>query len=275
MTDVTHAIRDAARAHAPDLYLSALLAPRPARDDLVTLAAYAGEIARVPLTVRDPMLAEIRLAWWRETIEKSEPGLRTGNPIADALLEVIERRKLVREEIMAPLLAHEHYLARGTLTAGAELDAYIDGAATASLRLAAAIIDPAGLDVALAGAAGGAWGRACLALELPHHLAHGRSLQDGVRPLTSDPTQGPEQSHEGADPMAALVGGARAQLALARPLFGAASRSIRAAVLPVALVEPYLRAVEKPGRDPARQVAEIAPVSRAWRLWLASAGGKV
>jgi phytoene synthase len=46
------------------------------------------------------------------------------------------------------------------------------------------------------------------------------------------------------------------------------------AILPVALVEPYLRALEGVGPNIARERAEISPITRAWRLWLAHARGR-
>ena len=39
-------------------------------------------------------------------------------------------------------------------------------------------------------------------------------------------------------------------------------RALRVAFLPLALVGPYLRALERPGRDLLREVAEIAPLRR-------------
>ena len=61
-------VRDAARAYDRDRYLSALLAPSRARDDLVVLAAYLGEIQRVPLMIREALAGEIRLQWWRDAL---------------------------------------------------------------------------------------------------------------------------------------------------------------------------------------------------------------
>ena len=55
------AVREAARSLEPDRYLSALLAPLAAREDLITLAAFLGEAARVPAIVSEPMIGEIRL----------------------------------------------------------------------------------------------------------------------------------------------------------------------------------------------------------------------
>ena len=45
------AVRAAARSLDRDRYLAALLSPRSARSDLIALAAFMGEVARIPLTV--------------------------------------------------------------------------------------------------------------------------------------------------------------------------------------------------------------------------------
>ena len=59
----------AARAHERDRYLAALLGPRPIRRDLIALAAFAGEVGRIPAFVTEPMMGRIRLQWWRERLE--------------------------------------------------------------------------------------------------------------------------------------------------------------------------------------------------------------
>ena len=53
------------------------------------------------------------------------------------------------------------------------------------------------------------------------------------------------------------------------------SPGVLPAILPVALVEPYLRALEKVGPNITRERAEISPITRAWRLWLAHARGRL
>ena len=55
-------------------WLSVLWAPAPARPALLALHAYDLEQQRVVAEARDPMLAEIRLAWWREQLEKLSAG---------------------------------------------------------------------------------------------------------------------------------------------------------------------------------------------------------
>ena len=76
---------DSARTYEPDRYLAALYAPDPARSRLMALAAFQGEITRIPATVREPLLAEIRLQWWRDALDHLRAGELTGHPAADRL----------------------------------------------------------------------------------------------------------------------------------------------------------------------------------------------
>ena len=61
---------------------------------------------------------------------------------------------------------------------------------------------------------------------------------------------------------------------LSRGLEAAVSRGALAGARPAALIEPYLRALQKPARDVLRQPADIAPLGRVARLWLASVRGR-
>ena len=58
------------KAADPDRWLSSRLVDDPAlRDALVGLYALNGELAKVAHSVRDPLMGDIRLAWWREALE--------------------------------------------------------------------------------------------------------------------------------------------------------------------------------------------------------------
>ena len=102
-------IRQSARAGEPDRYLASLLAPREVRADLIALAAFLSEIARIGREVSDPMPCEIRLQWWRDAL-LSSPVQVTGSPIADAFAATIARRKLSHEAISDLLDATAHQL---------------------------------------------------------------------------------------------------------------------------------------------------------------------
>jgi phytoene synthase len=67
-------------------WLSILWAPADARAALVALHAHDLEQQRVVAEAREPMLAEIRLAWWREQLEHLSAGkLAPPQPILRAL----------------------------------------------------------------------------------------------------------------------------------------------------------------------------------------------
>ena len=76
---------EAARIGAPDRYLAALYAPEPARGRLIALAAFEADLARISSSVREPLLAEIRLQWWRDALASATRGEATGHPVADRL----------------------------------------------------------------------------------------------------------------------------------------------------------------------------------------------
>jgi acyl CoA:acetate/3-ketoacid CoA transferase alpha subunit len=91
----SEAVAASARSGEPDRYLAALLAPPSARTHLLALAAFSSELARVPLLVtREPAMGQIRLQWWRDALEAPQAGARTGNPIADAVRDAMQRCEL-------------------------------------------------------------------------------------------------------------------------------------------------------------------------------------
>ena len=68
------AVRASARLNAPDRYYAALFAPAAVRDDLIALAAFCGEIARIGRQVSEPVMGEIRITWWRDALLAAEHG---------------------------------------------------------------------------------------------------------------------------------------------------------------------------------------------------------
>jgi phytoene synthase len=273
-------VRETARSHDPDRYLAALLAPRPARRDLVVIAAFAGELARIPHVVREPMMGEIRLQWWREAVEGFATGAATGNPVADAMGELVARRGLSREPLLAAIDAREADLYADPVADQGALDRYLAGTEGSFFALAAAVLGAAELPDAdrRAHHAGAALGMTRLLIDLPHHLARGRVplptmwLQEAGLPAGGLPAGRPAEVRA---VLARAVRYAREHLAGAQQLLAGASRSEFAAFLPLALVEPYLQAFEGRKHDPPREIVDIAPLRRVWRLWLAHRRGRI
>src|SRR5271157_5432659 len=56
------------RRHDRDRFQTVLFAPAARREALFALYAFNYEIARVRESVTEPMIGQIRLEWWRESI---------------------------------------------------------------------------------------------------------------------------------------------------------------------------------------------------------------
>ena len=52
-----------------DRFKSAMTAPLKFRGDLMVLYAFNLEVARAPWVTKEPMIAEMRLQWWRDVVE--------------------------------------------------------------------------------------------------------------------------------------------------------------------------------------------------------------
>ncbi|HYD07328.1 MAG TPA: squalene/phytoene synthase family protein [Reyranella sp.] len=78
-----------------DRFLAALFAPEPRRRGLLALLAFDHEIARTRTVTREPMLARIRLEWWREAAgEAAGEGKPRAQPVVESLSETVRRHGL-------------------------------------------------------------------------------------------------------------------------------------------------------------------------------------
>ena len=78
------------RRHDPDRFLCALFAPAARRDALFALLAYNHELARAREAARTPMVALMRLQWWRDAVEDAAAGKpprrhEVAAPVAEAI----------------------------------------------------------------------------------------------------------------------------------------------------------------------------------------------
>lgn len=67
MGDVTYCADQVAQAD-PDRFATIMLADPASRADLLALYAFNSEVAKIRESVREPMLGEIRLQWWRDAV---------------------------------------------------------------------------------------------------------------------------------------------------------------------------------------------------------------
>ncbi|MFO1079553.1 MAG: squalene/phytoene synthase family protein [Reyranellaceae bacterium] len=125
------------RRHDRDRFLAALFAPEPARRDLLAILAFDHELARTRTVTREPLLAAIRLQWWREAVEEAAGSAPPrAQPLVQALSEAVRRRAMAAG-LFEPLLAAREAEADGPP------DAERLGAALADLGLAVLGVDDA------------------------------------------------------------------------------------------------------------------------------------
>jgi phytoene synthase len=76
---------DIVRRHDPDRFLGAVFAPAARRERLILLYAFNHELARAMEVASQPMIALIRLHWWREVVEGAARAHEIAAPLRAAL----------------------------------------------------------------------------------------------------------------------------------------------------------------------------------------------
>lgn len=95
--DFARAVREA----DPDRYFTVLLAPRAARDTLLSLYLLDIELARSAVAASEPMLCLIRIAWWRERVEGLPGSAHDGPPLLAALAALVAAGTATPSELAA------------------------------------------------------------------------------------------------------------------------------------------------------------------------------
>jgi phytoene synthase len=269
-------VRVAARAYERDRYLSALLAPGAVRSDLLVLAAFAGDVGRIPSFVSEPMMGELRLQWWRDTVGGgAAQAAATGNPIADLMNAVVGKYSL-HKDCLTDLIESQSLLLDGEgFASDAELDQYIDKREGALSRLYADVLCPGGLTADEAGVVRGASraiGYTRVLIEAAARRFEGRVLFPRSR-LEAAGLSRPAvlAGAEDGSKLAALFAVYRAmaldEYRAVHARWRGLRRGVRLSVLPVVLVARYLRAHEAAGLSAMSQVPDILPLCRVSALW--------
>lgn len=266
-------VRATARGGEPDRYLAALLAPVSARGDLMTLAAFLAEIGRIGEVISDPTIGEIRLQWWRDALDARLSGVASGNPVADAFADLAARRNFKPELLRAYFDAHADAFYSDPAPDEETLVLGLQAQEGMAFALGAEILGaPVGPQVAdLVADAAVSYGLARLGLRLPYALARGgMPFPASLARQEQDGTHGPWSAA-----ITYICREARMRLARVKQRFTDLPADLKVAFLPVALVEPYLRALEKPGHDAARDIGDVAPLVRVWKIGTAQIRGQL
>ena len=73
----------------PDRFRAVMAAPVDARAQLFPLYAFNLEVARAPWVTQEPLIAEMRLQWWRDVVENAASGAARAHEVAGPLHDLI------------------------------------------------------------------------------------------------------------------------------------------------------------------------------------------
>lgn len=239
----------------PDRFAAVMAAPPQARLALFPIYAFNIEVSRAPWVTQEPMIAEMRLQWWR-----------------DVLAEIRSDKKVRRHEVVTPLaqvLDAEGAALLDRLIEARRWDVYREpfedmthfreylDKTSGNLLLAAAralgpvpdrVVRRAGFALGVAN-----WLRAVPALEQAGRVPLVEGTPDAVRAL----------AHEGLEALGA-----------ARKGRGDLSPQVRPALLSMWQVAPILRRAARDPRRVADAALEVSPIRRRLGLMAAATTGR-
>ncbi len=264
------------REHDHDRWIATLYAPESQRPALFALYAFSHEIARIRAQVSEPLPGEVRMQWWRDLLEGEAKGEPQSHPVAAALLDAVARYRLPIAPLTALIEARIFDLYDDPMPRLSDLEGYAGETASALIRLACLVLangrDPGG--AAACGHAGVAYALTGLMRAFPWHSAAGQVYIPadilGRNGVTRDDIvrgRGGPGVHYSLKELREI---ARAHLKKLRGLRETVPPAVAPAFLPVALVEPYLHAMERPGYDPYRTIIALPPWRRQWTIWRAA-----
>ncbi|TXH95474.1 MAG: phytoene synthase [Pseudorhodobacter sp.] len=232
----------------PDRFAAVMAAPPAARARLFPLYAFNLEVARAPWASKEPMIAEMRLQWWRDVV--AEPAPRA-HEVAGPFHAVIHEAGLPLDVIDALIAARIGDAYGAGFEDGAAFDAYLEDTGASLMWLAAKACG--GTDEPAARALGWAAGLANYLRAVPELEARGRHpLPDGRAEAVRDLVL------QGLEKLAAAKGRVPKAAALAAWQTGGLLRQVRH--------DPHLVAAGDMG---------LSEFARRWGLLRAAVTGRI
>jgi phytoene synthase len=237
------------RTHDRTRYYSALFAPADRRNHLMALYAANAEISRIPESVSEPGLGEIRLQWWHDAIAAAG-GENGETPVMRALSETIRVCRLPPDALAALIDARRGELYSDAAPTLEDLEAYYGATESAVFQLACLVLGSKGAETAdAAGHAGIAYGLATDLAKLPAMRRAGRQIASAdlleIYDIEPQAMFG-EPKPDGFEPLFFhLIDHARRHLDSARASLRSVPGSCRPAFLPLASISGLLDRLHK------------------------------
>jgi phytoene/squalene synthetase len=164
----------------PDRFAAVMAAPVAARGPLFVLYAFNLEVARAPWVTKEPMIAEMRLQWWRDVLAEAVAGKRRAHEVAGPLADLIVARGLDVAVLDRLVEARRWDVYTDPFEDAAALEAYLDDTAAGLMWAAAQALGARPADEAAVRGLGWATGLANYLRAVPDLEARGRlPLVDG------------------------------------------------------------------------------------------------
>ncbi len=267
------------KQYSPDLYNSVLFAPAGKRDALFALYAFAMELDRIPDSVTEPALGEIKLQWWRDTLEQSRKGQQSGNPLADVLGSVINNYNLPAVRVIEMVDARSFELSDDIFPDQIDLKIYLKKTYISMFTLASMILDEghAGQQGNICEDAGLAYGYSMMLCKLPVHISKGRiylpqSIIDR-HDIDIDNLLHGKETDQLRNALDELGGLAVKHYNKFKDIEPQISSNFSPAFLPVTLVNSYVSFYTDKKHRILRELIRINPLYRLWKYWRAAAFG--
>ncbi len=225
-----------------DRYLATLFAPENKQPHLYALYAFDREIHRIRDVVSEAQMGEIRLQWWRDTIDGIFVGNPQEHPVAQALAATINTHHLPKEPFLNLIAAHQFDLYADKMPTLTDLEGYFGETSSVIMQMSCMILDPAATASEASGLLGVAYGIARIIGNFPRNsniLPDGKTVGDLVE-------LGSRRWNEGRQASVSLPA------------------SVWPALLPCASVGTLLRKAASGKR------AAISPLLLQWNIWRAA-----
>jgi phytoene synthase len=262
------------RSSDPDRYIATLFAPAEKRPLLFALYALNHELGHVAEAAREPMMAEIRLQWWRDALEEARAGKPRGHDVLQGMTAVFAKADVPQETLDAMIGARSLDVSGETVADIAVLESYADATSGNLMRLAARILGEEADE--MAGEAGIAYALAGILRAVPFHAARRKLFLPldllKAESLDADDVFAGREIPKIKHVFGAVAARAREHLARARSLTKP-DKSL-AAFLPASAIPAYLKLMTKRGFNPFRDRTDIPMHRRQLAMLRASFRGR-
>lgn len=267
-----------------DRYLATLFLPSVVRHDVYALYAFDAEISNIRAMIKEPMMGEIRLQWWRDIVGGDRAGEAENNPVAAELLRIITTNKLPPMGFDNYLKARVFDLYDDPMPDTGTFEGYA-GETTSFLFHQTARIVLNSTDAATpteladcAGHAGVAWTIVGVLKNLPIHRARHQCYVSGdvlkKAGVVPEDYFSAENNNQMISMIEELISEARRHQALFRSNFQNLPAALKPVFLPMCLVSPILARFGKVVEDAVHAPVDIAQWRKQIYLWSAARNGK-